>query len=63
MASERIFREEEEFESRLLREAARTMNFVWALAAAYRAPELVAFWRALAESLGERPPEEGRASG
>lgn len=64
MVSERIFREEEEFESKVLREAARTMNFVWELAAAYRAPELVAFLRALAGGLEGRPPEppkEGRA--
>jgi len=45
----------EEFESRVLREAAELFNFIWLLAAAYRAPELLAFIEALRVRLREDP--------
>jgi len=41
----------EDFESTVLREAADKLNFIYRLAVAYRAPELLEFLEALARSL------------
>ncbi len=43
--------EEEEFESKVLQEAAESLNFIGLLASAYRAPELLAFIEKLAAGL------------
>ena len=43
--------EEAEFESKVLQEAAESLNFIGLLASAYRAPELLEFIEKLAGSL------------
>lgn len=43
--------EEEEFESKVLQEAAESLNFIGLLASAYRAPELLDFIEKLARGL------------
>lgn len=45
----------DEFESRMLRDAAELLNFIWILASAYHAPELLAFQEALRHRLHEGP--------
>ena len=42
---------EEELESKVLREAAETLNFIWLLAHAYRAPEILEFLEKLRRGL------------
>lgn len=51
------FLSREEFESRVLREAVESLNYIWLLASAYRAPELLAFLEALRVRLGKSPDE------
>jgi len=53
MIDGRLLREED-FESAVLREAADKLNFIYRLARAYRAPELLAFLRALSRGLDDR---------
>lgn len=43
--------EEEEFESKVLQEAAESLNFIGLLASAYRAPELLDFIEKLAKGI------------
>ena len=50
MSREGIVREDR-FRSRALRETAGDLNFIWRLARAYRAPELIEFWEALGRNL------------
>ena len=47
---------EDRFRSQALREAAGTLNFIWRLARAYRAPELIEFWEVLGRNLSGSPP-------
>ena len=44
----------EEYESGVLREAAKSLNFIWLCARAYRAPELLEFLEALRSRLKEQ---------
>ena len=55
MSREGIVREDR-FRSRALRETAGDLNFIWRLARAYRAPELIEFWEVLGRSLSGSPP-------
>jgi hypothetical protein len=50
MIRRRLIREED-YESQVLREAAEKLNFIYGLANAYRAPELLDFLHALAQGL------------
>ena len=50
MVRRRLIRKED-FDSRVLREAAEKLNFIYGLAIAYRAPELLDFLHALAQGL------------
>jgi hypothetical protein len=50
MTQARLVRRED-FESTVLREAADKLNFIYRLAVAYRAPELLRFLETLARSL------------
>lgn len=45
----------EAFESRMLRDAAELLNFIWLLASTYHAPELLAFLEALRYRLRTAP--------
>lgn len=48
---------EEDFESKILREAAESLNFIWLLASTYRAPELLEFLGRLRRELCPRTTE------
>lgn len=52
MIDGRLLREED-FDSAVLREAADKLNFIYRLARAYRAPELLEFLHALATGLAQ----------
>jgi len=54
MSREGIVREDR-FRSQALREAAGALNFIWRLARAYRAPELLEFWEVLGRNLNGSP--------
>lgn len=56
MSKDALMREDA-FESRVLREAAESLNFIWLLASTYRAPELLEFVDALGEGLIVRGEE------
>ncbi len=47
--------DEEELESKVLREAAEILNFVWLLARTYRAPELIEFLKVVRSGLRTLP--------
>jgi len=60
MIDGRLLREDD-FDSVVLREAAEKLNFIYGLARAYRAPELLEFLDAVAEGL--LAPEDYRRAG
>lgn len=55
--SRKPFVNEEEFESKVVREAAESLNFIWLLAEAYRAPELLKFLGRLRQGLCPWPAD------